>query len=186
MSTGVASDLDLYASGIPAEVLRTCLAQAASRCWGAYITDIKNAFLLAPIPEGERTRIILKPPSILEQTGVTSPGEVWLVERAVYGLRQSPRWWSDYRDSVLKAASSACADGCLTLQQSKTERNHWSIIAPSGEVLGHIIVYVDGMMILASNETARSAHSWLRGFAVLGLPFGLEPAGFLYHRQCGG
>ena len=44
-------ELELFASGVPADVLRACLIEAAHRGFSAWISDIKNAFLLAPLPD---------------------------------------------------------------------------------------------------------------------------------------
>ncbi|CAE7759179.1 GIP [Symbiodinium necroappetens] len=142
-------DIDVYAGGIPADVLRTCLVEASSRALSAFITDIKNAFLLAPIPQAERTRILLRPPKILEVMNITQPGELWWVERAVYGLRQSPRWWGEHRDSVFAQARWNSKDrGILRLVQSDVEGNLWKVVTESDEIVGFVIIYVDDMMLL--------------------------------------
>ena len=82
---------ELYASGVPADVLRACLVESSARIYNAYTTDVKNAFLLAPIPQESRTRILLRPPRILVLMGIVEEGEMWFVDRALYGLRQSPK-----------------------------------------------------------------------------------------------
>lgn len=38
------------------------------------------------------------PPKLLIRLGLVKEGEMWLVERALYGLRESPKLWVDYRD----------------------------------------------------------------------------------------
>ncbi|CAE7809956.1 TY4B-J, partial [Symbiodinium necroappetens] len=156
------SATDVYASGIPADVLRACLIEASARKYGAYITDIKNAFLLAPIPESEKTRILLRPPRILELLEITQPGELWYVERAIYGLRHSPRWWSDHRDAVLRDASWQSDHGTVRLVQSSIESNLWTLVTDCNRTIGYAIVYVDDLMILSSPEDAELAHAWIR------------------------
>ena len=98
-------ELELFASGVPADVLRACLIEAAHR--GFFCVDFgyqKRVFFWAPLPDESRGKILLRPPKILEQLNITVSGELWEVCKAVYGLRQSPRWWSSYRDSVLSQA----------------------------------------------------------------------------------
>ena len=156
-------DIDVYAGGIPADVLRTCLVEASSRGLSAFITDITNAFLLAPIPQAERTRILLRPPKILEAMNITQPGELWWVERAVYGLRQSPRWWGEHRDAVLAEAEWESSNfGTLRMKQSEVEGNLWKIVTKSDETVGFIIVYVDDMMFLLRPGEAFGLHEWIR------------------------
>ncbi|CAE7236739.1 infB [Symbiodinium sp. CCMP2592] len=154
--------LDLYASGVPSEVLRTILIECAVREFHAFITDIKNAFLLAPLPQGMHGKILLRPPKVLESMGITEPNELWEVCKAVYGLRQSPRWWAEYRDSVLRNASWEGATGPTRLCQSAVEGNVWKILNEGDELVGYALVYVDDIMFLTTSEEARLAHSWLR------------------------
>ena len=91
-------NLDLYASGVPADVLRACLVESASKGYDVFITDVKNAFLRANIPAEVQGKILLRPPRILELMNITAPGEIWMITKAVYGLRQSPRWPSGTRN----------------------------------------------------------------------------------------
>ena len=128
----------------------------------AFITDIKNAFLLAPLPKKMQSKILLKPPKVLELLNITDPSEYWLVCKAVYGLRQSPKWWSDYRDSILREAQWNGARGRVTLIQSEVEPNLWKMVCDNKEVVGFIIVYVDDIMYLTSREEIVFAYEWLK------------------------
>ncbi|CAE7268499.1 GIP [Symbiodinium microadriaticum] len=155
--------VDVYASGIPADVLRSCLVEASARDLKAFITDIKNAFLLAPIPQGERTRILLRPPKILELMEITQPGELWYIERAVYGLRQSPRWWGEHRDEVLSQATWHSSEhGQVWLVQSGVESNLWKMTTSDHVTVGFVIIYVDDMMFLSTKEQADLAYTWIK------------------------
>ena len=65
----------LYASGAAAETLRAILVHAGLRrrqCWS---TDIKCAFLLAPIPDTVQKKYVLKPPAILVALEICKPDE---------------------------------------------------------------------------------------------------------------
>ncbi|CAE6966844.1 GIP [Symbiodinium sp. CCMP2592] len=156
-------DHELFAGGVPADVLRACLIHASDRDLQAWITDIKNAFLLAPIPSEEGARILLRPPKVLEEMGITTPGELWEVTRAIYGLRQSPRWWSIHRDSVLTEATWYGPRGRTKLQQSSVEANLWSMVTEDGHTVGHLIVYVDDLMLLANPGDAEGLFEWIKG-----------------------
>ena len=51
----------------------------------------------------KRKRLVLMlPPKILICLGLVKEGEMWLVERALYGLRESPKLWGEYRDIAAK------------------------------------------------------------------------------------
>ena len=156
-------DLDLYASGVPADVLRSCLAEAAVCGFAIFITDVKNAFLRATIPDTVKGSILLRPPRILEQMNITVPEEIWVIEKAVYGLRQSPKWWADYRDAALAASSWEGPSGRTHLKQSTVEPNLWKIKSEDGRTLGLVIVYVDDVMIISSKLEAEALYEWVKG-----------------------
>ena len=153
---------ELYAGGVPADVLRLCLVQAAVLKVRAWITDIKNAFLLASLPQSMKGKILLRPPKLLENMAITQPNEIWVIEKAVYGLRQSPKWWSTYRDGVLSSANWPGPNGEMRLMQSEVETNLWHLLDEFGTLRGYAIVYVDDIMVLASKEDAEAFYQWLR------------------------
>ena len=155
-------NLELYASGVPADVLRACLVVSSVKGYGAFITDVKNAFLRADLPQNVQGKILLRPPRILEQMNIIEPREMWMITKAVYGLRQAPRWWGTYRDRVLSEGVWNGPSGRTRMQQSKVESNLWKLINDAGEILGFVIIYVDDVMYLTSSEEARAAYAWLR------------------------
>ena len=151
--------IDVYAGGIPADVLRACLIESAAQGFSAFITDVRNAFLLAPIPPHEKVRILLRPPRVLQDMGITEEGECWAIDKALYGLRQSPRWWGNYRDKVLKEARRQCGDENMHLRQCEVEPNLWMIESPTGVIAGYVIVYVDDVLILSSRAQASALYT---------------------------
>ena len=158
----VAEDV-LYASGAPAETLRAALVYAGScrrQCWS---TDVKCAFLLAPIPTTVSKQYVLRPPTILVTLGICTPDEYWQVCRAVYGFKEAPKWWSQYRDQELAKAEFETSQGPATLQRTISDENLWEISLGSGTIIGHILVHVDDLLILGSRDTAESFHRWVRG-----------------------
>ena len=53
----------------------------------------------AKLPEGKL--VIVAPPEQWVRWGLVKAGVLWTLERAVYGLRESPALWSAERDSQL-------------------------------------------------------------------------------------
>ena len=70
--------------------------------------DVTAAFLNAPLPEGRG--VILKPPNILYKLQLLPPGYVWLVHKAIYGLREAPNLWSEERTDMMTKISF-CSEG---------------------------------------------------------------------------
>ena len=78
--------MPLFAGGTDVVALRLALKEAGT-------VDVKGAFLNAPLQavdqEGELT-VAMRPPAVLVRMGVIPKGELWIVNKAMYGLRQSP------------------------------------------------------------------------------------------------
>eukprot|EP00439_Symbiodinium_sp_Y106_P012350 s3536_g1.t2 len=150
----VTSESNTYAAGARAEYVRLALSMAANRGWNAFSTDISQAFLLAPKPS-QRT-ILLRPTREHVALGLASPTELWEVDRAVYGLRESPKWWSTYRDDCLRAAQwdehRLESTSCDSL---------WIVKDESGDTCGVVVTYVDDFLILGSRAMASGFRQYL-------------------------
>ncbi|CAE6948806.1 RE1 [Symbiodinium sp. CCMP2592] len=156
------AESQLYAGGAGAECLRTLLVHSARRGRRAYGLDVKSAFLLAGIPEGVTKRYAMRPPRLLIDLGLAREDEVWIIDKALYGFRESPRWWSLFRDSFLLQAKWKTSLGEVTLEQFSSESDVWRIRHESGECIGHLLVYVDDILVLTEPEVAEAFISWLR------------------------
>ena len=158
----IAEDV-LYASGAAAETLRTILVYAGSKRRSAWATDIKNAFLLAPIPGTATKKYALKPPAILILLGICDPSEIWEVCWALYGFKEAPKWWSQYRDDVLSQAQITTPLGLARLQRTISDDNLWKLILEDNSCIAHVLVYVDDLLILAEQPVAEAVYNWVKG-----------------------
>ena len=156
--TEITSEENTYSAGAQAEAVRIALAIASSETWSAYVTDISQAFLRAPLPDLERL-ILLKPPAHFIQAGICDPTEIWRAHRAVYGLREAPKWWSDHRDQVLRQASWVSEGQTMHLEQ--LEGSVWLVKDEEGQRRGVIVVYVDDCLVLSTQGHAQSFHAFL-------------------------
>ncbi|CAE7329376.1 TY5A, partial [Symbiodinium sp. KB8] len=139
---------NLYAESAPAEAVRAGLTLTCKQSWEVGIIDVIAAFLKTPIGrKATDPKIVVAPPKLLEKLGITVPLELWGLVRALYGLRQSPALWSDYRDDMI--AQLRLPDG-LRLLQGQTVRCWWSVIDKNGTTVGVLIVYVDDFMLCGS------------------------------------
>ena len=158
---GVSEDV-LYASGAAAETLRALLVRSGRSRYSAWSTDIKNAFLLAPIPKTSTRRYGLRPPAILCLLGIAHSDEIWEVGKALYGFKEAPKWWARYRDEVLSTASFATSEGQARLQKTASDENLWQIMVSGNTVIGHVLVYVDDLLVVSKWQTAKSFHEWVK------------------------
>ena len=149
---------DTYAAGADAVSVRYALKRAAENSWSGVVIDIKTSFLNAPLYETELVEeaVVLKPPSLLLKLGFARNGEYYRAEKAIYGLRQSPKRWGDFRDQRMQDMVTPSG---YYFRQSVAEPNLWKILRMTtekegrdeilGELHGFILVYVDDMLILA-------------------------------------
>ena len=87
-------------SDLDAAMLRFLLSWSASSSNNCLASlDVTAAFLNAALPEGRV--VVLRPPTILYKLQLISPGHVWLVKKAIYGLREAPNLWSEERTEML-------------------------------------------------------------------------------------
>ena len=74
----------------------TALKLSQLRGWKVSKHDVKTAFLNAPVPEDEL--VVLQPPKIWIEWGLVPANVLWTCDKAIYGLRKSPKWWGEERD----------------------------------------------------------------------------------------
>ena len=73
------------------------LRLAQLRGWDVGKLDIKGAFMYAPLPAD--MHVVVRPPRSWQMMGLVPHGTLWTVQKAVYGLRASPRAWGIERDA---------------------------------------------------------------------------------------
>ena len=106
-----------YAGGADSVSLRTVLRWAGLRSFGVSTTDIRTAFLNAPVDAAEPEFLICQPPRHMILAGVVPERTKWRVRGALYGLVSSPRSWSLYRDRELRSLRWMCNGSERMLQQ---------------------------------------------------------------------
>ena len=144
---------DIFAGGAAAESLRCVLTYTTKRQWVPGIVDVTGAFMLTPLP-GEKgaVKYIIRPPAALVQLGLADETERWLLTHGMYGLRQSPRLWQEYRDSELRQMKIEHGEHTWALEQGQAEPNLWKVyevgVPDNQESVGLLLVYVDDIMIV--------------------------------------
>ena len=70
-------------------MLRTLISLASLQKWAVASWDVSTAFLYAQLPEDHV--VYCRPPNALVRLGLVQPGIVWKLNKALYGLRTSPK-----------------------------------------------------------------------------------------------
>ena len=150
------------AGGVDTVVVRTLVSLAAHKDLTILTSDIKTAFLQAPrrLTPGRVT--ILTPPAILREAQLLQlQGERWVVEKAMYGLTESPKDWGDYRNLRMSSMKWS-SQGFQRWLRRSPEPHLWEVCQQDvvteesqPSVICHVAVYVDDLMVTGKREDAR-------------------------------
>ena len=153
-----------YAGGVDGNQIRTMLRLGAMKSWTAGCTDIRTAFLNAP--RRDETRLMaMEIPIVFKKLGLADSNEVWLIDKAIYGLTTSPRDWSLYRDEVLptiKWHQQLHGRKVTGRFQKNPDENVWRLEETDHdtgkvELVGLMSVYVDDLLIVVEEATLDAA-----------------------------
>ena len=143
------------AGGLDAIVARVMVAIAARNEWSICTADVRTAFLQAerrPTP-GKVT--IVTPPNLLKETEILQKGpqEKWLIQKAIYGLIESPKDWADHRDAILKKVNWVDKKTKKEKWIERTPENHlWQVrVEDQPEPEGFLGVYVDDLIAIGKD-----------------------------------
>lgn len=129
---------ETFASVVRSETLHTILALVTTHNLHAKAFDVVTAFLNA-LMEGQAPMYVRPPPGY-EEYDEAGQLLVWLLSKALYGLRQSPRLWYLEITKFMAAHgfSPIPADPCV-------------LINTNGDIL---VLWVDGIIAIASTTQA--------------------------------
>eukprot|EP00971_Amphidinium_carterae_P262080 5198443-Amphidinium_carterae.2 len=85
-----------------------------------------GAFLHADMDES-RT-LVCQPPNILCEFNLIPDGEYWQLVKALYGLREAPKYWEASRDEALREFRMQTSLGVLCLVQSCIHASVWPVV----------------------------------------------------------
>ena len=153
---------DLFAAGASVEGLRLALAIAVAMSWCIASTDVSAAFLQSRWPADRPTYGVI-PPKILLQAGLVESGVVFIVKRALYGLKESPALWAAHRTETLRGLSVESPEGHVYLKQMVTDGELWMILVePKGGgrpiLRGILATYVDDLLYMGRRELIVQIH----------------------------
>eukprot|EP00438_Fugacium_kawagutii_P007098 Skav200526 [mRNA] locus=scaffold2291:63661:70974:+ [translate_table: standard] len=155
-----------YAGGCDGVAIRTVIRAAAYRGWCLCVTDVRTAFLNAPKRDGTRITA-MEVPSVMKHIGLAEPEDIWIIDKALYGLNSSPKDWGVYRDNELPGAEwFRCCDSSGTSWKGNFtkagDENLWHLVeeeTTTGErvVRGLMSVYVDDLMLTGEEPAVVAA-----------------------------
>ena len=156
---------DLYCSNLDIFSLRIQLATGVHRGWKAASIDVKTAFLTAPYQAGRskgpnpKPKIIMvKVPKAVTMAGFAPPNSYIQVDKALYGLQESPHSWSLDRDRKLGQVQWTGANGLdCRFVQCEADGCIWKILDSKHQMRGTLGVYVDDLLFMTAPEELENA-----------------------------
>ena len=102
---------------------------------------------------------MVSPPPVWVEWGIVKPGITWTLDRAVYGLRESPALWSQERDARLRELSWKVGTKSFRLHQCSADSQCWLLKQEKkDELCGVLITYVDDFLM--NGPEANSQKGW--------------------------
>ncbi|CAE7843057.1 unnamed protein product, partial [Symbiodinium sp. KB8] len=150
----------VYTETAPAEAVRAGLTMATRYKWSVAVLDVVAAFLRTPMNRSKGDPIVVvQPPRLLETMGLIVPLELWGLMRALYGLRQSPALWGDFRDYTLR--TSPPPEG-MRLQQGGAVTSWWKVVDEKDDMIAIVLVYVDDFLLCGPTEVVKKVAKWIQ------------------------
>jgi len=116
-------------------IVRAIIAMATVKGWSLHEMDVKNVFLHGDLQEEVYME---QPPSYVDQT---HPNLVCRLKKTLYGLKQTPRAWSDKIGQYLVISGFQTSNADFSLYVKKT--NHEIVV---------IVIYVDDLIITRDSD----------------------------------
>ena len=139
---------------------------AQNLTWVCALMDIVTAFLNASLDDSEV--ILLQPSPIMRKLAKIADGEVWLVKKAVYGLRAAPKAWERARDQKLNNAVLTAKAGyelgdLRLVPWDITAAGLWRIVQASkpAVILGVLAMYVDDGLLAGTPEVVQRVGAFI-------------------------
>jgi len=145
---------DISVGGVCSTAIRATVHLATNRSWGLGTIDVAGAFLQAPRRAQDRITIV-EPPVLLQQMGITQPGERWKVACALYGFTESPADWAHHRDQGMRRMMWQCGEEKLRMEETP-EKHVWKIVNSDGATKGVVLVYVDDFLAAGESHVLSS------------------------------
>jgi hypothetical protein len=120
-----------------------------NRRWTVSKHDVKGVFLNAKLPEGRI--VVVQPPQMWVDWGLVEKGVLWGLDKAVYGLRESPFLWSQERDARLSEVRWTANKVPYKLHRCASDSQMWILkrdYESDSKIYGLLIVYVDDFLLL--------------------------------------
>ena len=128
---------------------RCILAMVVLKTFCLTVLDVNAAFLYASLPKDEPP-VTVSPPGLLKRLGLAGQTELWVLRKALYGLRVSPKCWTKTRNDTVRGVEVQLPDGkACVFQPADSQEHAWVLVCDSGGIVGYALFYVDDILLAA-------------------------------------
>lgn len=174
---------ETFSAGADSAAFRILIWMCSKFQWEACTLDVKTAFLNAKMNQKEDEQLILiLPPAFFAERGFLERDTYFVPQKAVYGLRRSPRLWGEHRDETLEKFIIVIDEGeeapkkKAQLMAMDSEPNLWKVVPFSddhdeekeADLLGLVMTYVDDIFVAGPHHVEESSCAEDPGPAHLG------------------
>ena len=128
---------------------RCILAMVVLKTFCLTVLDVNAAFLYASLPKDDPP-VTVSPPGLLKRLGLAGQTELWVLRKALYGLRVSPKCWTKTRNDTVRGVEVQHPDGkACVFQPADSQEHAWVLVCDSGGIVGYALFYVDDILLAA-------------------------------------
>ncbi|CAE7232438.1 TY1B-NL2 [Symbiodinium natans] len=140
-------------SEVPDAFFTRCLFTLALLRWFSFtILDVNAAFLYAGLPEGDPA-IVVAPPALLRRWKLAGQTEMWVLKKALYGLRASPRQWARERNNTVRNKKIRLSDVEVAMFAPADVHEHvWVLKSTKRGIVAYALFYVDDILVAAQAD----------------------------------
>ena len=70
---------------------------------------------------------MIQPPPAWVRWGIVPANVIWMCDKAIYGLRKSPKWWGEGHDRQFKKLTWSADGKQYHLEQSNADSQLWML-----------------------------------------------------------
>lgn len=90
---------------------------------------------------------------------------MWVLKKAIYGLRISPRQWAFTRNNTVRGQGLEFADGVEgTFQPAESQEHVWMVVSQKGDIRAYALFYVDDILLAAKAADLPALHEKILEF----------------------
>ena len=107
--------------------------------------------------------VLLEPPAILKRLGLVEAGTIWRARKHIYGLRRSPKAWSNLRDVTINKQVLDTSSGKVDVKLVPEEEGLFVLVSrASQEIVGIAATYVDDIFAVGEPSVVAAFMSFIQ------------------------